>query len=212
MPLSEAFKNRLYPHLPEIQSHFGTPFHIYDEAGIRETGEALKKAFSGVRSFREYFAVKALPNPKILKIMQELGFGFDCSSITELMLSRQIGAGPDDLMFTSNNTSPEEFAAAAAAGGSILNLDDVSLIEKVLEMPETICFRYNPGAEREGNDIIGTPLEAKYGVATDQIIDAYRRVRDRGAKKFGLHTMLASNELNYTYMVATADMQASTPT
>ncbi len=206
MPLSEAFKNRLYRRLPEIQSHFGTPFHIYDEAGIRETGEALKKAFSGVRSFREYFAVKALPNPEILKIMQKLGFGFDCSSITELMLSRRVGARPDDLMFTSNNTSPEEFAAAAADGGSILNLDDVSLIDKVPDMPETICFRYNPGAEREGNNIIGTPLEAKYGVAADQIIDAYRQARDRGAKKFGLHTMLASNELNYTYMVATTDM------
>lgn len=206
MPLSEAFKNRLYPHLPEIKRHFGTPFHIYDEAGIKKTGEALQKAFSGVPSFREYFAVKALPNPEILKIMQELGFGFDCSSITELMLSRQIGARADDLMFTSNNTSPAEFAAAAADGGSILNLDDVSLIDKVPDMPETICFRYNPGAEREGNDIIGTPLEAKYGVAADQIIDAYRQARDRGAKKFGLHTMLASNELNYTYMVATADM------
>jgi len=206
MPLSESFKNRLYPYLPEIQNNFGTPFHIYDETGIKETGEALKKAFSGVRDFREYFAVKALPNPEILKIMKELDFGFDCSSITELILSRRIGASPDDLMFTSNNTSPEEFSAAGADGGCILNLDDVSLIDKVPEMPETICFRYNPGAEREGNDIIGTPLEAKYGVTTAQIIDAYRKARDRGAEKFGLHTMLASNELNYTYMVATADM------
>ena len=206
MPLSESFKNRLYPHLPEIQGCFGTPFHIYDETGIKETGEALKKAFAGVRNFREYFAVKALPNPEILKIMQELGFGFDCSSITEMLLSRQIGACPDDLMFTSNNTSPEEFAVAAADGGCILNLDDVSLIDKVPDMPETICFRYNPGAEREGNEIIGTPLEAKYGVATDQIIEAYRKARNRGAKRFGLHTMLASNELNHTYMVATADM------
>lgn len=206
MPLSESFKNRLYPHLPEIERHFGTPFHIYDEAGIKKTGEALKNGFSGIKNFREFYAVKALPNPEILKIMMELGFGFDCSSITELIVSRKIGARPEDLMFTSNNTSQEEFAAAAADGGSILNLDDISLIDKVPDMPETICFRYNPGAEREGNDIIGTPLEAKYGVAKDQIVDAYRRARERGAGKFGLHTMLASNELNYTYMVATADM------
>ena len=206
MPLSDSFKERLYPLLPELQTHFGTPFHIYDEAGIRKTGNDLNKAFSGVRNFREYYAVKALPNPAILKIMTELGFGFDCSSITELILSRQIGAGPEDLMFTSNNTSPEEFAVAAADGGCILNLDDISLIDKVMEMPETICFRYNPGAEREGNHIIGTPLEAKYGVAKDQIVEAYAKARSRGAKRFGLHTMLASNELNYTYMVATAEM------
>lgn len=206
MPLSESFRNRLYPHLPEIQRHFGTPFHIYDEAGIKETGQALKNNFSGIRKFREYYAVKALPNPEVLKIMKELGFGFDCSSITELILSRNIGARPEDLMFTSNNTSQEEFAAAAAAGGCILNLDDINLIDKVPDMPATICFRYNPGAEREGNHIIGTPLEAKYGVAKDQIVEAYRKARDRGAEKFGLHTMLASNELNHTYMVATADM------
>ncbi len=206
MPLSESFKNRLYPILPLLEDHFTTPFHIYDEAGIRETGEGLKKAFSTLDDFREYYAVKALPNPEILKIMADLGFGFDCSSITELVLSRRVGARPQDLMFTSNNTSPEEFGAAAADGGCILNLDDINLIDKVPEMPETICFRYNPGAERDGNHIIGTPLEAKYGVARDQIIDAYRKARERGARRFGLHTMLASNELNHTYMVATAEM------
>lgn len=206
MPLSDSFKQRLYPLLPELRDHFGTPFHIYDEAGIKKTGTALKQAFSGVHNFREYFAVKALPNPAILKIMSELDFGFDCSSITELILSRQLGAAPEDLMFTSNNTSREEFEVAEADGGCILNLDDISLIDKVPQMPETICFRYNPGADREGNHIIGTPVEAKYGVAKDQIVDAYARARARGAKKFGLHTMLASNELNYTYMVATAEM------
>lgn len=206
MPLSESFKNRLYPILPRLEDHFSTPFHIYDQAGIRETGEGLKKAFSGLDEFREYYAVKALPNPEILKIMADLDFGFDCSSITELELSRRVGARPQDLMFTSNNTSPEEFEAAAAEGGCILNLDDISLIDKVPEMPETICFRYNPGAERDGNNIIGTPLEAKYGVSRDQIVDAYRKARDRGARRFGLHTMLASNELEYTYMVATAEM------
>jgi diaminopimelate decarboxylase len=150
MPLSDSYKERLYPLLPELQAHFGTPFHIYDEAGIKKTGNDLNKSFSGVRNFREYYAVKALPNPAILKIMAELGFGFDCSSITELILSRQVGAGPDDLMFTSNNTSPEEFAVATADGGSILNLDDINLIDKVKQMPETICFRYNPGGGTPG--------------------------------------------------------------
>ncbi len=206
MPLSDSFKTRLYPLLPELRNHFSTPFHIYDEAGIKQTGRELNDAFSGVRSFREYYAVKALPNPAILKIMAELDFGFDCSSITELILSRQIGARTDDLMFTSNNTSPEEFAVAEADGGCILNLDDINLVDKVPHMPETICFRYNPGAEREGNHIIGTPLEAKYGVAKNQIVEAYGKARSRGAKRFGLHTMLASNELNHTYMVATARM------
>ena len=206
MPMSEGFKNRLWPLLPEIRSYFSTPFHIYDEAGIKETSQQLIDAFSGVEKFREYYAVKALPNPTILKIMKEVGFGFDCSSIPELILSRQVGATGDELMFTSNNTSSEEFQAAAADGGSILNLDDISLIDKVPQMPETICFRYNPGAERDGNEIIGSPLESKYGVSRSQIVDAYRRARERGARKFGLHTMLASNELNYRYMVTTARM------
>ena len=192
--------------LPELKKFFGTPFHIYDEAGIKATSQLLNESFSGVEIFREYYAVKALPNPSILKIMKEMGFGFDCSSTAELILSRGIGATGEDLMFTSNNTSTKEFHAAAAEGGSILNLDDISLVEKVPEMPETICFRYNPGAERDGNSIIGSPLEAKYGVSREQIADAYRLARARGAKKFGLHTMLASNELNYTYMVTTATM------
>lgn len=206
MPMSQGFKDRLYPCLPAIAEHYGTPFHIYDEAGIRETGRQLKEAFAGITSFREYYAVKALPNPSVLKLMQDMGFGFDCSSITELMLARSLGVSGMDIMFTSNNTSPEEFQAAEAEGGCILNLDDITLIDKVPRMPELICFRYNPGARRSGNDIIGKPEEAKYGVSHDQIIEAYRRARAKGAKRFGLHTMLASNELNYTYMVRTAAM------
>ena len=206
MPMSEEFKDKLFTKLPEISAYFGTPFHIYDEAGIKSTSQHLIKSFSGIENFREYYAVKALPNPSILSIMKEMGFGFDCSSVPELILSRQAGGSGDDLMFTSNNTSPEEFKAAAADGGSILNLDDISLIDKVPEMPETICFRYNPGAERDGNTIIGSPLEAKYGVSRDQIVDAYRQARQRGAKRFGLHTMLASNELNHEYMVTTTRM------
>jgi diaminopimelate decarboxylase len=193
MPMSKSFENRLLPVLDEIIDRYGTPFHIYDEAGIRETGQNFMNAFSRLNGFREYYAVKALPNPRILKIMQDLGFGFDCSSIPELMLSRQIGAGGEDIMFSSNNTTADEFHIAAADGGCILNLDDVSLIHKVPQMPETISFRYNPGPRRTGN-------------SHEQIPNAYKAARARGARRFGLHTMLVSNELNYAYMVETAAM------
>jgi diaminopimelate decarboxylase len=185
-------------------AHYGTPFHIYDEKGIHETGNSLIKAFSGIPGFREYYAVKALPNPAILKLMHSMGFGFDCSSVAELQLSRATGAKGEDIMFTSNNTSQADFVAAAADGGCVLNLDDISLIDKVPNMPELICFRYNPGERRSGNAIIGTPVEAKYGVSHEQLLDAYKQAQQRGAKRFGLHTMLASNELNYSYMVETA--------
>jgi diaminopimelate decarboxylase len=206
MPILKDFENRLTPVLPAIVAHYGTPFHIYDETGIRATGAALKRAFAGIEGFREYFAVKALPNPRILQIMQSMGFGFDCSSVAELVLSRQLGVTGDGIMFTSNNTSQADFHAAAADGGCILNLDDISLVDKVPQMPELVCFRYNPGERRTGNSIIGNPLEAKYGVAHEQLLDAYRRAKARGASRFGLHTMLASNERNYTYMVETAHM------
>ncbi len=206
MPMSESFRQRLFPVVKQIAEHYGTPFHIYDEAGMRETGETLKKAFAGIEGFREYYAVKALPNKRILQIMHELGFGFDCSSIPELILSRELGGRGEDIMFTSNNTSIEEFVFAEQDGGCILNLDDISLIPKVPEFPELICFRYNPGPRRTGNVIIGNPVEAKYGVTHEQVVEAYRQARERGAKRFGLHTMVASNELDYTYMVETARM------
>ncbi|MFZ5564508.1 MAG: diaminopimelate decarboxylase [Thermodesulfobacteriota bacterium] len=206
MPMSSDFSNRLFPVLERVADHYGTPFHIYDEAGIRRTGKAVLDAFSGLPGFREYFAVKALPNPRILSIMRSMGFGFDCSSVPELVLARQAGAAGEEIMFTSNNTSADEFEAALADGGCILNLDDISLIPKVPRLPELICFRYNPGERRTGNAIIGNPVEAKYGVAHDQILEAYRRVRDMGVKRFGLHAMLASNERNHTYMVTTAEM------
>ncbi|MDR2549960.1 MAG: diaminopimelate decarboxylase [Desulfobulbus sp.] len=206
MPMSQPFKDRLFPHLPAIVAHYGTPFHVYDEAGIRETGRRLKEAFADIPVFREYYAVKALPNPSVMALMQDMGFGFDCSSVTELMLARKLGARGEEIMFTSNNTSPADFAAAAAEDGCILNLDDITLIDKVPRMPELICFRYNPGARRQGNDIIGKPEEAKYGVSHDQIVEAYRQAQAKGAKRFGLHTMLASNELHYSYMVQTSAM------
>ncbi|QTA83051.1 Diaminopimelate decarboxylase [Desulfonema limicola] len=206
MPMSQNFKDRLFPVLDKITQHFGTPFHIYDETGIRQTGEMLKKNFSNIKGFREYYAVKALPNPRILEIMKSMGFGFDCSSVTELILSRRIGAAGEDIMFTSNNTSHFEFLTAEKDGGCILNLDDISLIPKVPNMPELICFRYNPGPGVSGNEIIGNPEEAKYGVSDTQIIDAYRKAMAAGAKRFGLHTMIVSNERNYTYKVKTTKM------
>jgi len=206
MPISESFRRRLFPILEEVVAHFGTPFHIYDEQGIRETGQSLIDAFSDVGEFREYFAVKALPNPQILNIIKSLGFGFDCSSVPEIMLSRQVGAQDEAIMFTSNNTSPEEFALAIAEGGCILNLDDIRLLDKLPVVPDLLCFRYNPGARRSGNSIIGNPAEAKFGVSHEQLHEAYRRARDKGVKRFGLHTMLVSNERDYNSMVMTTQM------
>ena len=206
MPMSADFKARLFPVLPEIARHFQTPFHIYDEAGIRETGRTLQQAFAGIDEFREFFAVKALPNPQIMTIMGDMGFGFDCSSVPELVLSRNTGAVGEDIIFTSNNTTEADFQAAMADGGAIINLDDITLIEKLPVVPELICFRYNPGERRSGNDIIGNPVEAKYGVSHDQIRPAYKRMIERGAKRFGLHTMIVSNELHHEYMVETARM------
>lgn len=204
MPMSSSFKERLMPVLKTISDHFGTPFHIYDEAGILATGNELRRAFAGIE-FREFFAVKALPNPTILELMLRMGYGFDCSSLPEIALARQAGAKGEDVFFTSNNTSRAELEAATSFG-CILNLDDITLIDKVGEFPELICFRYNPGHNRDGCELIGNPLEAKFGVREDQLIEAYRRARDRGARRFGLHTMVCSNELNYSRMLDTARM------
>jgi diaminopimelate decarboxylase len=200
--MSASFAARLLPSLPAIVEHFGTPFHIYDEVGIRTTGERMKQAFTGI-DFREYFAVKALPNPSILALMLRLGFGFDCSSLPEIALARAVGATGHDIMFTSNNTSRAELQAATEVG-CILNLDDLSLIDKVPDFPELICFRYNPGEAHHGCDLIGRRLEAKFGVREDQIVEAYRRAQASGAARFGLHTMVCSNELDHERMVNTA--------
>jgi diaminopimelate decarboxylase len=206
--MSQEFQERLYPHLPRIVARFGTPFHIYDEAGIKQTGENLKEKFSWNQGFREFFAVKALPNPAILRIMLKMGFGFDCSSVPEVHLAwQEAGAGSEGIMFTSNNTGRDEYVAVLQSSGCILNLDDISFVPKVPEpFPELICFRYNPGERRDGNRIIGKPAEAKYGVRHDQIVDAYRQAKNRGAKRFGLHTMIVSNELNFEYFIETVRM------
>lgn len=207
MPMSKDFEARLWPILGGVVEEFGTPFHIYDEIGIIENGRALKSALSDFPGFREFFAVKACPNLAILRIMRDLGFGFDCSSKPELSMSQAIGASGGQIMFTSNNTSFDEFEAAGAAGGGcLLNLDDITLVDKVPSFPRTICFRYNPGERRRGNEIIGNPIEAKYGVRDDQIVNAYLFAIKRGAKRFGIHTMICSNQLDYTYMVETVRM------
>lgn len=210
MPMTASFRDRLFSILPELETHFGTPFHIYDEAGIRKTGQMLKKAFDPLEGFREYFAVKALPNPRILDIMRDMDFGYDCSSIAELILARRAGGRGEDIMFTSNNTSLAEFQFAELQGGCILNLDDINLVAKVPRMPKLICFRYNPGPRRTGNSIIGNPVEAKFGVGHSQLLDAFRSAKEHGATRFGLHTMLASNELNYQYMVQTVELLLET--
>jgi diaminopimelate decarboxylase len=206
MPMSAAFSERLFPRLPEIIRHFGTPFHIFDEEGILETGKKLKDTFRNVSGYQEYFAVKALPNPAILKIMKKLGFGLDCSSVSELILGRRCGFDGEDIMFSSNNTSTEIFRLATTDGGCILNIDDISMIDNVPVFPELICFRYNPGERRTGNQIIGIPVEAKYGLRHDQVVEAYKRAIDRGARRFGIHTMIISNERNYLYMEETVRM------
>jgi diaminopimelate decarboxylase len=205
MPMSKDFQERLFPALPGIIKYFGTPFHILDEKGILETGESLKNNFKDIK-FQEFYAVKALPNPAVLKIMKNMGFGVDCSSPSELMLSRANGFHGEDIMFSSNDTSQELFELSLADGGCILNLDDITMIDRLPRMPQLICFRYNPGERRTGNAIIGNPVEAKYGLRYDQVVEAYRKAIGRGAKRFGLHTMIISNERNYQYMVETVRM------
>lgn len=207
MPMSASFANRLFPILDRIAGEFGTPFHLYDETGIVDCGHRLNELFAPVAGFREFYAVKALPNLRILELLQrELGFGFDCSSIAELRMARSLGARAEDIMFTSNNTSPAEYTEALGDGGCILNLDDLSFVDKPPLIPELICFRYNPGTQGIGNTVIGKPQEAKFGLRRDQLTEAYVRARERGAKRFGLHAMIVSNEHRYRRIVATVEM------
>ncbi|WP_321414102.1 diaminopimelate decarboxylase [uncultured Desulfobacter sp.] len=206
MPMSPEFKKRLSTVVQEAVSAFGSPFHIYDETGIVQTCRALNNAFAPIDGFKEYFAVKGLPNPTIMGLLKAQGFGFDCSSVPEIELARKVGSNADDIMFTSNNTTRKQLKTAMDNGGSIINLDDISLIAKLPAVPDLLCFRYNPGATRQGNDIIGKPEEAKYGLTREQIFSAYEQALSLGVKRFGLHTMMASNELNHQYMIDTADM------
>ena len=185
-----------------IIKDYPTPFHIYDEAGIRATAQALNRAFSWNRGFREYFAVKATPNPFILKVLHEEGCGVDCSSETELMLSHACGFSGHEIMFSSNETQGHEFAMADRYG-AIINLDDFTLIETMEEacgVPEIVSCRFNPGGEFAiGNRIMDQPKDAKYGMTREQLTQAYRVLMSKGAKHFGLHAFLASNTLTNAY-------------
>jgi diaminopimelate decarboxylase len=194
--------------LEALATRFSTPFHIYDEQGIRQNVRRLKAAFSWNPGFREYFAVKAAPNPYLMKLLQAEGIGADCSSTAELILAEKVGVVGEQIMFTSNDTPAEEFRRAKELGG-IINFDDISHIGYMHEqvgLPELVCFRYNPGALKAGNAIIGHPEEAKYGFTREQLFEGYRQARDLGATRFGLHTMVASNELDASYFVETAHL------
>ena len=194
--------------LEKIAATHPTPFHIYDEKGIRDYARKFLSAFSWNPGFVEYYAIKAAPNPYLMKILKEEGFGIDCSSLAELELAARVGLKGDEIMFTSNDTPAEEFLRARELG-AIINLDDLShlaFLEEHAGMPDTICFRYNPGKLKEGNVIIGHPEEAKYGLTREQMFDAYRIARDKGVRRFGIHTMVASNELDPLYFVETAEI------
>lgn len=187
----------------ELTKTYPTPFYIYDEKGIRDNALRLKEAFSWNKGFKEYFAIKATPNPYILKILQSVGCGVDCSSMTELMLAKVCGFAGDDIMFSSNETPLEEFKFAQDLGG-IINLDDITHIEAVEKVlgyfPKTISFRYNPGGIFElGNGIMDNPGEAKYGMTAKQLREAVKICKEKGVERFGLHAFLASNTLGEDY-------------
>lgn len=194
--------------LQEIIKKYPTPFHIYDEQAIRQNIRNLQKAFAWAPRFREQFAVKALPNPRIIEILHEEGAGTDCSSLPELLLSDISGVKGEEIILTSNDTPANEFQKAIELG-AIINLDDIShldFLEKNAGLPKILCFRYNPGDLVEGNDIIGKPTEAKYGLTHDQLIEGYRRAKEKGVKRFGLHTMVASNERRTEAFLLTAKL------
>ncbi|MDO5576375.1 MAG: hypothetical protein Q4F84_04795, partial [Fibrobacter sp.] len=193
----------------QIVEQYPTPFHIYDERGIKENARKLVEAFSWVDGFREYFAVKAAPNPFLMKILKKEGFGTDCSSLAELLLANKCGILGENIMFTSNDTPAGEFKKAFELG-AVINFDDISHISfmetHVGTLPELVSFRYNPGPLRSGNAIIGVPEEAKYGFTREQLFEGYKILKEKGVKRFGLHTMVASNELNPDYFADTAIM------
>ena len=197
--------------LLKLIKEFPTPFYLYDERAIRENMRRFTDSFSAFPKFREHFAVKAMPNPYMLKILAEEGCGADCSSLPELMLSDLAGIKGESVIFTSNETPASEFQYAYEHG-NLINLDDITHIDflkKALggRLPKLLCFRYNPGPLKQGgNAIIGKPEEAKYGLTREQLFEAYARCKEEGVERFGLHTMVASNELNPDFFIDTADI------
>ena len=197
----------------EIAREIPTPFHLYDEKGIRENARRMKEAFSWNPGFKEYFAVKATPNPQILKILKEEGCGTDCSSLTELMMSERCGFSGSEIMFSSNETPAEDFELAAKLGATI-NLDDLTHVDFLKEtigyIPETVSCRFNPGGKfelsesKEGFQVMDNPGDAKYGMTRPQIAEAFKRLKEMGAKHFGIHAFLASNTISNAYYPALA--------
>jgi len=201
IPFSKAQLEKIIESTP-------TPFHIYDEKAMRENARYFKNAFAWNEGFKEYYAIKSAPNPYLMKILREEGFGIDCSSTAELELAKRIGMSGDEIILTSNDTPASEFQLAKDLG-AIINLDDISHIEyleKNVGLPETICLRYNPGDLKQGNLIIGHPEEAKYGFTHQQMIEGYSILKEKGVKYFGVHTMVASNELDPDYFIETAEI------
>lgn len=188
--------------LEDIASRYATPFYLYDEKGIRETARRVNKAFSWNKGFKEYFAVKATPTPGILKILHEEGCGADCSSYTELLMADAVGFKGDEIMFSSNDTPAEDFQLARKLNSTI-NLDDIThidFLERVADIPDTVCCRYNPGGHFAiANNIMDNPGDAKYGMTREQLAEAYKRLMAKGVKHFGLHAFLASNTVTNDY-------------
>lgn len=188
--------------LEDIASRYATPFYLYDEKGIRETARKVNKAFSWNKGFKEYFAVKATPTPGILKILHEEGCGADCSSYTELLMADAVGFKGDEIMFSSNDTPAEDFQLARKLNATI-NLDDIThidFLERVADIPDTVCCRYNPGGHFAiANNIMDNPGDAKYGMTREQLTEAYKRLMAKGVKYFGLHAFLASNTVTNDY-------------
>lgn len=195
--------------LRRLAAEYGTPFHLYLEAPMRENVRVLQEAFAWAPFFKEHFAVKALPNPHIIKILREEGLGADCSSLSELVLAEAAGLTGEDIFFSSNDTPAEEYQKAIELG-AVLNLDDIShidFLEDLAPLPHLLCFRYNPGPLRAGgNEIIGYPEQAKYGLTGPQILQALADCQKKGVQRFGLHTMVISNELNGEFFLETARM------
>ncbi len=196
--------------IEKIMKKYPTPFHLYDEKGIRENAKRLYAAFAWTPGFKNYFAVKACPNPYILEMLKDEGCGADCSSLPELLLAERVGIKGENIMFTSNDTPANEYKKAFELG-AIINLDDIThilFLEKHAGIPEIICFRYNPGPLRktEAGNVIGNPEQSKYGLTREQLFEAYRIMKGKGVKRFGLHTMIASNSLDPNAFVETADM------
>ncbi len=194
--------------IEQIIEKYPTPFHIYDEKAIVQYARYFNESFSWNEGFKEYYAIKAAPNPYLMKILRNQGFGIDCSSMAELLIAEKLGMRGEEIMFTSNDTPAEEYQKARELG-AIINLDDIShidFLEEVAGLPELICFRYNPGPLKGGNVIIGNPEDSKYGFTREQLFEGYKKAKEKGVKRFGLHTMVASNELDADYFVETADI------